>query len=543
MKVFIGGAWPYANNSLHVGHLAALLPGDVIARYYRKKGDEVIYVSGTDSHGTPITERAKKENVHPSQISLMYHEEFDSCFKNLDFSYDLYTKTSDDYHKKEVQKMFLDIVENGYIYSKTEDQDFCLSCNSFLSDREIEGVCPYCGGLAKGDQCDQCFRTLNAKEINDKHCITCGNKTVQKENTHLYFALSKFQEGLQKLVDKNADNWRLHAITETLKYLKDGMPDRAATRQLSWGVDTPLEGYDDKKIYVWIEAVLGYLTACKKVCEEKGINFEDFIKDSEDLKTYYVHGKDNIPFHTVIFPSLLLAMKKNIKLPDYIISSEYVNVDDEKISKSKGNGVTINDLIKDYTSDTIRYYMISNGPEKKDVNFSYEDLEQRHNKFLVGEYGNFVNRNLAFLAKKFDGVVPSGEMDEEVKDAIIKTYEMVGKNIEAGNLRVAISLIMELVQIANKYYDNERPWIQVKEDINSFNNTTYTCINLMINIANMLEPFIPTSSAKVRNMLGITETSWNYISAPQNIILNNVEVLYNRIDVPKESMKLTRNKK
>lgn len=533
MKVFIGGAWPYANNSLHVGHLAALLPGDVIARYYRMKGDQVIYVSGTDAHGTPITVRAKKENINPEDIALKYHEEFSECFNKLNFSYDLYTKTCEESHKKQVEEYFKEIMENGYIYEQTEQQDFCEECNEFLSDREIEGICPHCHGVAKGDQCDECLTTLNAKELSDKKCKDCGTPTVQKDNTHLYFQLSKFQEEIQQLVNSSTERWRLNAINESIKYLQNGLLDRAATRQLDWGVDTPVEGFEDKKIYVWIEAVLGYLTAGKKYADENGIDFDEFMKNSDDLVTYYAHGKDNIPFHTIIFPALLLSLKKDFKLPDYIVSSNYVNMNNEKISKSKGNGITVKDLLDEYHTDTIRYYMLANGPESKDVNFSYDVLEQNHNKHLVGEYGNFVNRNLAFLVKKFDGIIPEGQMNLQIQDCIEKTYAIVGKFIEKGEMRNAMDSALKLVQIANKYYDEQKPWIQVKESMEDFNNTTYTCVNLMANISNILEPFMPLSSQQVKAMIGIENSSWEQITVTGNRPLNDVNVLFNRIDMEK----------
>ena len=501
MKVFIGGAWPYANNSLHVGHLAALLPGDVIARYYRSKGEDVIYVSGTDCHGTPITQRAKKENIDPSVIADYYHNEFKKCFDALNFSYDLYSKTSSDFHKNEVQKLFKQIYKNGYIYSKIEKQDFCPECQQFLSDREIEGICPYCGGKAKGDQCDSCLRPLNANELLDKHCSHCNSRTILKDNKHLVFALSRFQEAINNLVLNNQDKWRLTAVNETNKYLQSGLIDRDATRQLSWGVDTPIEGYEDKKIYVWIEAVLGYLTAGMQVAKENNIDFFEFMKKDSDLRTYYIHGKDNIPFHTIIFPALLMSLDDNIALPDYIISSEYVNFNNEKISKSKGNGKSLLELLELYNSDSIRNYILANNPEKKDINFSCEELEKLHNTFLVGEYGNFVNRNLAYLVKKFNGIVPIGKMDSRIKDIIDKMYIVVGSEIEKGNMRSAINAVFDLVKIANKYYDDQKPWIQVRENIENFNDTTYTCVNLIANIANMFEPFLPESSIKIKNML------------------------------------------
>ncbi|MBE7707052.1 MAG: methionine--tRNA ligase, partial [Cyanobacteria bacterium SIG30] len=393
-NILIGGAWPYANNSLHIGHLCALLPGDVIARYFRKNGDNVIYVSGTDSHGTPITVRAKKEGINPKEIATKYHEEFVKNFNDLDFSYDLYTNTMTDYHKKWVQHYLKQIDKNGYIYKKEEEQDFCPKCNTFLSDREILGTCPHCGGAAKGDQCDSCLVTLNAKELLNKECSFCKTKTELRTNTHLYFSLSKFQDDIQKLINEHKNVWRNNALKETEKFLSIGLIDRALTRQLNWGIEVPFDGFEDKRVYVWFEAVMGYITTARKVAEEKGIDFDKFITDKNTL-TYYAHGKDNIPFHTVIFPALLSAIDKNMKLPDQIISCEYVNMNNEKMSKSKGNLISVNELTQMFNKDSIRYYMIANGPETKDINFNLEDFVTVHNKFLVGVFGNFVNRNLS----------------------------------------------------------------------------------------------------------------------------------------------------
>ena len=529
MKIFIGGAWLYGNSSAHVGHLAALLPGDVIARYYRMNGDEVIFDSGTDCHGTPITLRARKEHVTAESIASKYHEEFKKCFKDLDFSYDIYNNTMDPFHKEEVKKYFLEIMNNGYIYEKLEDQDYCPKCDKFLSDREIEGICPHCGGVAKGDQCDSCLMELSAKEILNKTCKECGSSTITKQNKHLYFALSKFQDAIQNLLNNSKDKWRLNAINETQKYLNNTLPDRAVTRELEWGIDTPVPGYENKKIYVWIEAVMGYLTAAHKYCNENGIDFEKFFT-SDDLITYYIHGKDNITFHTVIYPALLLAMGHNYKLPDYIISSEYLNFGDLKMSKSAGTGIFIKDMLEKYDSDTIRYYILANNPEKRDTNFKMDEFIQAHNKHLVGEYGNFVNRNLAYINKKFDGVVSTGKMDESIMNHIKDLYKEVGTLISKGELRSALDLIWSLVSDANKYYDEMQPWVLVKEDIEKFNDVTYTCLNLMGNIANMLEPFIPKSSKKLKEMLKITTDNWNYVTVEQNLHLNNVEILFNRID-------------
>jgi len=529
MKVLVGNAWLYGNSSAHIGHLAALLPGDVIARYYRMAGAEVIFDSGTDCHGTPITLRAKKDGVTPEEIATKYHNEFVDCFNRLNFSYDLYNKTMDPFHKEEVQKYFLEIMKNGYIYEKFEDQDFCPKCDKFLSDREIEGICPHCGGYAKGDQCDSCLMELSPKDILDKKCKICGSSVITKKNNHLYFALSKFQKQIQEYLDSNKDRWRVNAINETNKYLDCGLPDRAVTREIDWGIDTPVEGYENKKIYVWIEAVMGYLTAAHKYCNQKGIDFEEFMT-SKDLVSYYVHGKDNITFHSVIYPALLMAMGHNYRLPDYIISSEYLNFGDAKMSKSLGTGIYIKDMLEKYESDTIRFYILANNPEKKDTSFSTDEFIQYHNKHLVGEYGNFVNRNLAFIVKKFDGVISKGIMDTNIEAEIKDAYKTVGEMIEKGEIKSSLDVIQNLINKANKYYDDMKPWILVKENISEFNNVTYTCLNLMANISNLLEPFIPTSSKKLKEMLKIKNSKWEYLVISENLKLTDVSILFNKIE-------------
>lgn len=528
-NILIGGAWPYANNSLHIGHLCALLPGDVIARYFRKNGDNVIYVSGTDSHGTPITVRAKKEGINPKDIATKYHNEFVKNFSDLDFSYDLYTNTMTEHHKKWVQHYLKQIDKNGYIYKKEEEQDYCPNCKTFLSDREIVGVCPHCGGVAKGDQCDSCLVTLNAKEVLNKECSFCKTKTVLKTNTHLYFALSKFQNDIQKLIDDHKNVWRTNALKETEKFLSIGLIDRALTRQLDWGIEVPFDGFEDKRVYVWFEAVMGYITTARKVAEERGIDFDKFITDKNTI-TYYAHGKDNIPFHTVIFPALLMAIDKNIKLPDQIISCEYVNMNNEKMSKSKGNLISVNDLTSMFNKDSIRYYMIANGPETKDINFNLADFVTIHNKFLVGVFGNFVNRNLSYISKKFDGNIPNGVVDSEIIKLTKDTYSKVGELIEQGKLRSALETAINYVMAGNKYYDDKKPWVQVVENIEEFNNTTYTCVYMMANMANLFSPFIPSTCEKIQDKLGLCKnTVWGEVEIGKDLKVLNNDLLFERL--------------
>lgn len=527
-NIFIGGAWPYANNSLHIGHLAALLPGDVLARFFRLNGDNVTYVSGTDSHGTPITVRAKKEGVDPSVIASMYHEEFLRTFENLDFSYDIYSATTTDHHKSHVKEYLKRIKNNGYLYEKLEEQDYCQNCKIFLSDREIIGVCPHCGGKAKGDQCDECNAILSPKEVLNKTCSICGTPTQQKENKHMYFALSKFQNEIREFIDNHKDTWRVNAVNESLKFLDQGLIDRAATRQLEWGIDVPFEGFEDKKIYVWIEAVLGYLSTLEYTLEQKGQTLDEYLK-SQDTVSYYVHGKDNIPFHTIIFPALLMSLDKKYNLPDVIVSSEYVNMNNQKMSKSMGNLISANNLNALFGKDSVRFNIIYNGPEVKDVNFSLDQFIQDHNKYLVGVIGNFVNRNLSFVNREFEGKIPNGEVDPEIVALTREHFEEIGQLIKEAKLKAALTKAINYASEGNKYYDTKQPWKQVKEDIVGFNNTTYTCVYMMANMAVMFEPFIPGLSQKIREKLNLPKVeTWGETQIGKDLVVANNDVFYPR---------------
>ncbi|MBE6607045.1 MAG: methionine--tRNA ligase [Ruminococcaceae bacterium] len=528
-RYWIGGAWPYANNSLHVGHLAALLPGDVIARYGRLAGYDVIYVSGTDCHGTPITERAKREKCTPESIAQKYHEEFTRDFNDLLFTYDKYSATFTEYHKEEVKNIFKKIYDNGYLYEQLEDQDYCETCGQFLADRELEGECPSCHKVTRGDQCEFCTATFDAKELTNKHCRTCHNPTVVRQNKHLVFKLSAFQDKISQFASANEENWRWNAVNETKKYLTQGLPDRVATRDLTWGVEVPFEGYDDKRIYVWLEAVLGYCTTCKLVCENNGMDYESFISNEGDIHAYFIHGKDNIPFHTVIFPALLAAISDDIQLPTHIVSSEYMNMNDEKMSKSKGNIISVHSLAEKYPADAIRFYTILFNPERRDANFAIPEMIQTYNKFLVGGFGNFVNRNLSFLKKKFDSVVPEGTVDPEIKAYVEGLYESIGNKIDAGELRSAAEEMVTVIQYANKYYDESKPWVAAKEDAELFGNITASCIYLMANMANLFNPLIPQGTEILAKMLGITP-EWKPVEMPKTFTLGEIEMLYKRID-------------
>ena len=527
-NIVIGNAWPYANSSLHLGHIAGLISGDILARYYRLNGDNVMMVSGSDCHGTPITERARKEGKNPRDIASYYDQEFRDLFKKFNFSYDLFASTDTDYHKEKVKILFRKLYDNGYIIEKIEPQCFCEQCNKFLADREVVLSCPECGEETKGDQCDNCLHVPTANELIGGKCIVCGNTTVQKDNKILYLDLPKFQKQIEEHTKKVEGEWRINARNETEKYLKQGLVQRAVSRDINWGVEIPIDGYEDKRMYVWIDAVLGYLTDTMRVCEEKGLDWEDFWKEGRNNKIYMCHGKDNIVFHSIILNALLLGQEENYHLVDTIVSTEYLNYNDQKFSKSKKIGITALEALDIYPVDSLRYHLVSNGPEKKDTNFTPGDFVATHNGELLNKFGNLVNRTLKF--KNLEKV-EVGQIDEEMQERINSIYKEVGDLIEKLEFREAVSRIIGLVEMANKYYDSQEPWKQRKEDEEGFKNTIFTCSNIIANLSNLFEPIMPGTTAKIREYLELDEPSWKPVFINKDIDLSNkaIEPLFERL--------------
>ncbi|OMD77007.1 methionine--tRNA ligase [Paenibacillus odorifer] len=529
-NVFIGGAWPYANGSLHLGRLSSVLPGDVLARYFRSKGDNVLYVSGSDCHGTPVAVQAANEGITPGAFASRYHEEFLKCFEQLGFSYDLYTRTDQQQHHKVVQALFTKLLENGHLYKKNIAQCYCEVDQRFLPDRYVEGTCPVCGERARGDQCDYCSTILDPADLLDRVCKLCGNTPTERPTEHYYLSLSNFQSELTEYVEE-AQFWRENAIKLTKRYLQEELQDRAVTRDLSWGVDVPVAGFEDKKIYVWIEAVSGYLSASKQWAAQSGGNWEDFwLEEKGAITAYYVHGKDNIPFHTLIWPAVLLGAG-GLHLPDRIISSEYLTLEGQKFSTSRNWAVWVPDILERYQPDSIRYFLIANGPEKRDTDFSWREFIYSHNGELLGAFGNFVNRSLAFIDKFYEGKVPNGQLDKGWKDNIDLLYLESGRLIEAGNLKDALEFIFSYVRKANQYFDLQKPWIQIKEDQVTCDSAIYTCVQIIANLANLLHPFLPFSCDKIRGFLSLELPNWQPCSVPPYQQVTDLQLLFERIDI------------
>lgn len=526
MKILIGSAWPYANGSLHIGHLAGLLPADVIARYHRAKGNSVYYVSGSDCYGTPVSIRAKQENKAPGEISDYYHNEFCYCFEKLGFSYDRYGKTSTDEHRDFTSDFHRTMYDGGYVYEKEAPQAYCEECGKALTDRFVVGVCPICGKKARGDQCDDCGTMLEPENLLEPKCSVCGKVINFRETKHLFIAISKLANELTAFLNAHP-GWRKNAVAFTKRYIDEGLRDRAITRDLDWGIEVPKSGYEDKKIYIWAENVLGYLSMSKAVAEARGEKYTDLWGD--DSRHYYVHGKDNIPFHTIILPSLMLANGGDWKLPDDIISSEYLTLEGRKISTSQNWAIWVKDIVERYHPDSIRYFMIANGPERRDSDFSWREFVNRHNGELLGAYGNFVNRTLAFVYKYFDAVVPNGILDQEIGTRITELYPTVGGLIDNGNLKEAIDTVFEFVRFGNKYFDTEQPWKTRQNDIASCQNTLFNCIQIIANLTLLLEPFLPFSSEKVKTWLKI-DHAWSVNQVSAGFVIPRPDILFERLD-------------
>lgn len=536
-NILIAGAWPYANGSLHIGHVAGLLAGDVLARYHRAKGERVCYVSGSDCHGTPVALRAKREGLTPWEVSDRFHEEFSRCFQWLGFGYDLYSKTSSEEHIRFVQEFHEKLYGSPYVYEKEVPQAYCEGCKSFLADRFVTGKCPVCGEAARGDQCDACGEVLEPEQLIEPVCAVCGERISFRNTRHLYIAISRLEKELKAYVESH-ENWRKNAVALSKRYIEEGLRDRALTRDLDWGIDVPRKGYEDKKIYIWAENVLGYLSLSRLVAKERGWDFKELW--GEEARHYYVHGKDNIPFHTIILPALLLVEGEDWHLPDHIISSEYLTLEGKKISTSQNYAIWVKDLIGRYEADSLRYYLLANGAEKRDADFSWQGFITSHNNELLGAWGNFVNRTLIFITKYLDGRVPDGSLEKGLEEEIDRLYDEIGKKVEGGRFKEAIDDIFAFVRFSNKYFDLGKPWITRNTSLRDCRDTLYNCVQLIVNLAVLLEPFLPFSSEKVLGWF-LLDSSWKRKTVPTGFVIPETEILFRRIDrerIGKEEEKL-----
>ena len=514
-KIFIGVAWPYANGSLHLGHLAGCyLPADIFARFCRMNGKDVLMVSGSDEHGTPITITAEKEGVSPQEIADRFHKEHKENMEQLGISFDLFTRTSGDFHKNVVKDVVRKLYEKGFIYEKETKAFYCENCKRFLPDRYIEGTCPYCGyEHARGDQCDECGKLLDPKDLINPKCKICGNEPVLKNTKHLFFALSRFEDKLLEWM-KDKHHWRSNVKKFTENWIKGGLKDRAITRDISWGVEVPIKGFEDKRIYVWFDAVIGYLSASMEWAEKTGEpeKWREWWKN-RDAKHYYFLAKDNIPFHTIIWPSILIGYDEELSLPYDVPANEYLRLEGEQFSKSRGLAIWIPDILKRFDVDPIRYYLSVNMPEQRDSNWRWNDFVSKNNDELVGIYGNLVHRVLTFSWKNFSKVPPAGElddMDRELLQSIESAMKTARAELEKCSFKKALREIISLAQKGNAYFAHKKPWESIKTDRERCATTMHICLRLVKALAIMLAPFLPFSSEKVWKYLGYSDSIFSH---------------------------------
>jgi len=506
-RIFIGVAWPYADGPLHLGHIAgAYLPSDIFARYHRTKGDEVLMVSGSDQHGTPITIKAEQLGKKPEEIVNLYHQQFLDSWQKLGISFDLFTRTGTANHAEVSHDFFLTLLNKGYIYKATVSQPFCPRCQRFLSDRYIEGTCPYCHfSEARGDQCDGCGKPLTPAELIDPRCKLCAATPQFKDSEHLFFRLSAFQDRLSAWVSEQSQ-WRPNVYNLTQRYLKEGLKDRAITRDIDWGVAVPLDGFEGKRLYVWFEAVIGYLSATKEWAKSSGDEgkWRCFWQGNE-AKSYYFIGKDNIPFHTLIWPAMLMGYG-GLNLPYDVPANEFLTIEGKKLSTSRNWAVWLPDYLLRYDPDPLRYLLSISMPEAGDTDFSWREFVRRNNDELVATYGNLVNRVLAFVYRSFDGCVPiPGEFDsrsQAVIDTAKETVNTVDKLLYHCHFREAIRSAMSLAQEANRYLEEKSPWKVINEDRQAAATALCVAISVISCLRTVLHPFLPFSSQKLHQYLG-----------------------------------------
>lgn len=506
-KIYIGVAWPYANGSLHLGHIAGCyLPSDIFARYNRMTGKDVLMVSGSDEHGTPITITAENQKTTPQAIVDKYNKEHTENMKQIGISFDLFTRTTTENHKKVVQEIFLTLYKNGDIYKKSIEAFYCNNCNRFLPDRYIEGKCPNCGNeTARGDQCDECGKLLDPQDLKNVRCKICGNTPEIRTSEHLFFALSKFEPKLREWI-RDKKYWKPSVLNFTQNWLKSGLQDRAITRDIEWGIKVPVDGFEDKRIYVWFDAVIGYLSASKEWAQKKGKpdKWKEWWHDKK-VKHYYFLAKDNIPFHTLIWPSLLMGYDKTLNLPYDIPANEYLRLKGEQFSKSRGTAIWVPDVLKKLDVDAARYYLSINMPENRDTDWMWDDFVAKNNDELVGTYGNFVHRVVTFANKNFGEIPKMGKLDELDKKALEKikeTSKEVASSIEKCSFKVGLRAAMNLAQFGNFYFDQKQPWNLVKNDKDACGTTIHICLKIAKALAVFTAPYLPYSSDQVWKILG-----------------------------------------
>jgi methionyl-tRNA synthetase len=528
-------AWPYANGSLHVGHLAGVyVPADIFARFHRLRGNQVLMVSGSDEHGTPITVRAEQEGISPAEVARKYHEEFLDYWRDLGISWDLYTRTGTDNHRVVVQDFFLNLLDKGYVVKQAMIAPYDPGAKRFLPDRYVEGTCPFCQfSQARGDQCDNCGRPLDPQQLIEPRSKISGEPPEFRETEHFFLDLAQLNEPLLAWARKQT-HWRPNVYNFTINFLEQGLQPRAITRDLEWGVPIPLEGYDDKRIYVWFEAVIGYLSASIEWAQLRGEPdaWERWWK--QPARIYNFIGKDNIFFHSIIWPGELMAYG-GLNLPFDVPAQEFMNYEGQQFSKSRGIGNWVPELLERFDPDPIRYAITSNLPEGSDTDFSIAELIRRNNDELAAAWGNLVHRSLSFLQRYFGGVVPEyGPVNPLVIERVDKTFADATARLEAVHIKDTLREVMALAQFGNRFFDERAPWRQIKDDRQACADTFGSLLFLINSLKVLFYPFLPFTSERLHALLGFTDQlqdqGWRASQVPAGQVLPKPAPLFVKLE-------------
>lgn len=524
-RTTVTAALPYANGGVHIGHLAGVyVPADIYVRYLRLKKKEVMFIGGSDEHGVPVTIRARKEGITVQEVVDRYHNLIKKSFEDFGISFDVYSRTTSKIHHKFASDFFRTLYDKGELVEKTEEQ-FCDEVTGeFLTDRNIVGTCPRCGAEgAYGDQCEKCGATLSPEElINPTNKNNPGHGLVKKATKNWYLPLNKWQDWLKKWILEDHKEWRPNVYGQCKSWLDMDLQPRAMTRDLDWGIPVPVEGADGKVLYVWFDAPIGYISNTKELCDAQPEKWGTWQKWWQDPSSRLVHfiGKDNIVFHCIVFPTMLKAHGDYI-LPDNVPANEFLNLENDKISTSRNWAVWLHEYLVDFPGkqDVLRYVLTANAPETKDNNFTWKDFQDRNNNELVAVYGNFVNRALQLTKKYFNGIVPEcGEL-QDVDRAAIEEFKDVKQKVEAlldtFKFRDAQKEAMNLARIGNKYITDCEPWHVAKTDMERVKTILNISLQLVANLEIAFEPFLPFSSAKLREMLNIKETDWAQLGSTE----------------------------
>lgn len=511
-RTLVTTALPYANGPVHIGHLAGVyVPADIYTRFLRLRGEDVVMIGGSDEHGVPITIKAKKEGVTPQDIVDRYHKIIKDSFEGLGISFDIYSRTTSSIHEATASEFFRRLYDNGQFVEKTSMQLFDEKANQFLADRYVTGECPHCHNLnAYGDQCEACGSSLNATDlINPKSAIT-GNTPVLKETKHWYLPLDRWEGALSRWILEGHKEWKTNVYGQCKSWIDLGLQPRAVSRDLDWGVPVPVEGADGKVLYVWFDAPIGYISNTKELLPD---SWEKYWKNPETRIINFI-GKDNIVFHCIIFPAMLMAYGDGFQLPDNVPAMEFLNLEGDKISTSRNWAIWLHEYLQDFPGkqDVLRYVLTANAPETKDNDFTWRDFQNRNNSELVAIFGNFVNRAVVLTHKYFDGTVPAaGTLEEADKAALAEIADTCGRlteNLENFHFREALKEAMNIARTGNRYLQETEPWKVAKTDMARTATILNTALQICANLAIAFEPFLPFTAEKLSRMLGLTGLKW-----------------------------------